>query len=237
MNTFSLIFLASLSTACGREVQPADAQTAAPVKKPDVVETTPDKEPAKTDEEEKKPTVAQPEKAQKALELTSEQQRRVLARFIFDTNLSQGRLFHDVAFKQYYYRGDEGTMSYPDLTYVPVGTKNISVACPLGFKQIDRIYLSIAISHGLFDKFPPESPWIWTGDDQTKYGYGDAFDAYSTTTYTNTWSVHFDAGFFYPLHKARTVGRLYCSLSETDIPNVDDLPAGYMEDFESHFHN
>ncbi len=231
MRVLHWIVITTLSTGCGAAsdaAKKADTDTAVAKDKGTVPAHEPDK-----DKEETK--VAQPEKVEKVetvakpaqpAQLTKDQMLRASIRLGFDHFLGTGKLFHDESFKAYFYKGDEGAMGYPDSQYLPVTTKNISLGCPLGFKQVGQIDLSIAISHGLFNVLPPESAWIWTSWKGT--ADINAYSAYAVDDLTDQWGYHFDGGFFYPRHRSRQLGRLYCMMSDSDLPNVDDLPEGYF---------
>ncbi len=229
MNFVSLLIFTTLSTACGQAADSAkkmDTDTAVKTTAP----APESNKPTTTDKEEAKPTVA--EKPEKAPEITKDQMMRASIRLGFDHFLATDKLFHDEAFKTYFYKGDEGTMGYPDSTAVPVTTKNITVGCPMGFKQVGQIDLSVAISHGLLNKLPADSQWIWTSWKGT--ADINAYSAYAVDELTDQWGYHFDAGFFYPRHRNRVIGRLYCMMGESDLPSVDDLPAGYFDSLNEH---
>ncbi len=221
-----------LCTACGQAVDPTK-KTDAPVDSSKTQATdAPKAEPVS--KEEATPKVAQPETVEKAPELTKDQMVRASIRLGFDGFLAEGKLFHDETFKTYFYRGDEGSMGYADSLYLPVTTKNVSVGCPMGFKQVGQIDLSIGISHGLFDHMPPESLWVWTSWKSPADTTGNSYYAYVVDSLTDQWGYHFDGGFFYPRLRTRTVGRLYCMMSDSDLPNIDDLPAGYFDSLRGH---
>ncbi len=221
------VLLAMVTTACGTAADTAakKADTTVDTSKTQSTDV-PKAEPVQT-KEEAKPKVAQPDAVEKAPEITKDQMMRASIRLVFDSFLASGKLFHDESFKTYFYRGVEGTMGYPDSTYVPVTTPNITVGCPMGFKQVGQIDLSIAISHGLFDHLPPESLWVWTSWKGT--ADVNAYYAYTVEDLTDPWGYHFDGGFFYPKHRNRMLGRLYCMMGDNDLPNIDDLPAGYFD--------
>lgn len=224
MKTLTLFFCTALSTACGQAAdatKKADTETTATKTEA----TVPDKQPVT--KEEAKPTVAPDDVAEKPPQITKDQMLRASIRLGFDAMLRDGKLFHDTDFKTYFFRGDEGAMGYPDSQYLPVTTKNLSVGCPMGFKQVGQIDLSVGISHGLFDHLPPDSQWVWTSWKSSS----DVNASYAmvTSDFTDAWGFHFDANMFYPKHRNRVLGRLYCMMTDFDLPNIDDLPAGYFD--------
>lgn len=229
---FNLLTITVLSTACGTAQPGAQADGTTTTATGTKVATTeaPVQESAKS---EAKTPEAAPAKVEKPAQLTQDQMLRASIRLIFDANMDKGRMFHDEVYQAYFYKGDEGTMAYPDSTYVPVTSRNIAAACPLGFKQVGQIDLSIAISHGLFSALPPESQWVWTSWKSA----GSADQSYSalvTSDFTDAWNNTFASQMFYPRHKSRMLGRLYCMMNITDLPNIDDLPPGYMETLKGH---
>lgn len=238
MNMSTLAFIAPLLlslkmavVACGTQEAANDAKEKAEKEAKEEEETSSSKEPEATarinsesslDEDTPKEPSLEAPKGPK--ELTKEQSVRLMTRLSFDRLLAQDQVFKAESFQAYYIKGDEGTMSYPDTQYVPAGSKTITtLSCPLGFKQVGQIELSIGVSEGLFDKLSPDSQWVWTNwDAGTSQKY-----ALVTSDFTDQWGYSFMSQMFYPKHKSRILGRLYCIMKVSDLPNIDDIPEGY----------